>query len=146
MDERSEAVFNRFSQETQSRSRLEPHRDLILKLRKKGATYRRISKLLEEEFGLKTYYGTVYWFIKRRTGKKNQDEPEIEPAAESEVKTPIPVIVKRNIKYSPEEIEAMREAAKSSNHKPVFARGKVEEIFKYDPDRPLTNKPVKEKE
>ena len=35
----------------------------------------------------------------------------------------------------------MREAARASNHKPVFMREEPQELFVYDPDKPLTNKP-----
>ena len=139
MDKRSEEVLNRFSQETQSRSRLEPHRDLILKLRKKGATYRRISELLEEEFGLKTYYGTVYWFIKRRTGKKKQDEPEIEAQNEAIPPEPGKPTVGGKPKLSPEELAAQREAIRAAFTKPA-PEVKPEYRFTFDESKPLTNR------
>jgi len=112
------------------RSRLEPYRELILRWRRQGRTYHRIRQLLKDRCGLEVAYVTLYRFIQRRSRPGKLD---LEPEQSSP-----PSISRR----SREEIAALREAARASNHKPVFTPEEPKELFVYDPDRPLTNKPT----
>ena len=140
MDERLQKIFGSVPAD-QPRSRLEPYRELILRWRRQGRTYHRIRQLLAEECDVKVAYVTLYWFIQRRSRPKTNPQPEAQLAiimpVVSEEKSPL-----RLSRPSPEEIAAMREAARASNHKPVFTTEEPKELFVYDPDKPLTNKPT----
>jgi hypothetical protein len=69
------------------RSRLEPYREVILRWRRQGRSYRRICKLLGDKFDLKVGRTALHEFVQRRSRpRKVNAEPEIEqpmiPAAE----------------------------------------------------------------
>jgi hypothetical protein len=149
MDERFEEIFNSIPPD-EPRSRLEPYRELILRWRRQGRTYRRIQGLLAEQFSVEVATPTLFRFIQRRSRPRNE-EPAAAPAAvtQTPAETPAaqPATSQPRRRYSPEEIAAMRAAASVENHKPSFP---VEEdtkpVFRYDPTRPLTNKPSAKKE
>jgi hypothetical protein len=140
MDERLEKIFESIPDD-EPRSRLEPYHELILRWRRQGRSYRRIRQLLAEKCDVKVAYVTLYKFIQRRSRSKADPQTEAQLAiimpVRSEEKSPL-----RLSRPSPEEIAAMREAARASNHKPVFASEERQELFVYDPDKPLTNKPT----
>ena len=48
------------------RSKLEPHRELIRELRRKGRTYREVARLFEEQLGLHASLSTLHSFVKVR--------------------------------------------------------------------------------
>ncbi len=65
------------------RSKLEPHRELIRELRRKGRTYREVARLFHERLGLHVALSTLHSFVKVRAKhrKRTQFElPPIEPA------------------------------------------------------------------
>jgi hypothetical protein len=65
--------------EDQPRSRLEPYRELILRWRRQGRTYRRIQELLKDKCDLQISYLALYEFVQSRSRpRKAQPEPEIE--------------------------------------------------------------------
>ena len=71
------------------KSRLEPYRELVLRWRRQGRSYRRICQLLREKCGLNITYLPLYEFVQRRSRpRKPKPEPEIEqpqiPASEPE--------------------------------------------------------------
>jgi hypothetical protein len=141
MDKRLQEIFDSVPAD-EPRSRLEPYRDLILLWRRQGRTYHRIRQLLIEKCEVKVGYGTLYRFIERRSRPRKTD-----PRPETQLSIITTVALNeesalRLSRRSPEEIAAMREAARASNHKPVFAHEESKELFVYDPDKPLTNKPT----
>ena len=136
MDETLQQIFDSVPAD-QPRSRLEPYRELILRWRRQGRTYHRIRQLLQDRCGVEVAYVTLYRFIQRRSRLKTEREADAITPAVPEQASP-PSISRR----SREEIAALREAARASNHKPVFTPEEPKELFVYDPDRPLTNKPT----
>jgi hypothetical protein len=52
MDEKSIAILAEFPEGRRSRSRLVPHRDLILELHRRGCPFREITGILSENFDL----------------------------------------------------------------------------------------------
>jgi len=46
------------------RSKLEPHRDLIRELRRKGRTYRELSRIFEERLNMHVAPSTLHSFVK----------------------------------------------------------------------------------
>lgn len=64
------------------RSKLEPHRELIRELRRKGRTYREVAQLFHERLGLYVAPSTLHSFVKVRAKhrKRTQFElPSVEP-------------------------------------------------------------------
>ncbi len=121
------------------RSRLEPHRSLILQWRRQGRTLKRIRDLVEEKFGVSVSVKMIQKFIAARNRPRvSEPEPEVIAAPEVEVAKPVEVERKR---ASEEERVAMRERARAAHHVSLY--GPVEEpkkLFVFDPDRPLINK------
>lgn len=66
-------------------SRLEPYRDLILRLRRQGRTYHRIRSVLADKCGVKVAYATLDGYINRRARPR-----KVKPALEIEPPAPMP--------------------------------------------------------
>jgi len=129
------------------RSRLEPYRELILRWRRQGRTYRRIRELLVEQFSIKVTTPTLFRFVKRRA--RPRDEKPAAPPAPTPAAQPTaqPATYQPRLRRSQEEIEELRLRASVENHVPVYPI--VEDTrprFHFDPNRPLTNKPPVKKE
>ena len=69
------------------RSKLEPHRELIRELRRKGRTYREVTRLFHERLGLHVALSTLHSFVKVRAKHRKRTQFELPPmclgAAES---------------------------------------------------------------
>jgi len=63
------------------RSKLEPHRELIRELRRRGRTYREVSRLFAERLGLQVAPSTLHSFVKVRARHRKQVQFEL-PAVE----------------------------------------------------------------
>src|ERR1700739_662572 len=61
------------------RSKLEPHRDLIRELRRKGRTYREVALLFHERLGLYVAPSTLHSFVKVRAKHRKQTQFELPP-------------------------------------------------------------------
>ena len=59
------------------RSKLEPHRELIRELRRKGRTYREVARLLHERIGLYVAHSTIHSFIKVRAKHRKRTQFEL---------------------------------------------------------------------
>lgn len=62
------------------RSKLEPHRELIRELRRKGRTYREVSRLFAERVGFYVAPSTLHSFVKVRACHRKQVQFELPPA------------------------------------------------------------------
>jgi hypothetical protein len=67
--------------EKQYRSKLEPHRELIRELRRKGRTYREVARLFHERLGLYVAPSTLHSFVKVRAKHRKRTQFEL-PALE----------------------------------------------------------------
>ena len=101
------------------RSKLEPHRELIRELRRKGRTYREVAVLFGERLGLNVAPSTLHSFVKVRAKHRKQTQFEL-PPLELQV-TRLPAF---------DGIAALRE-------KPVPARTKAVR-FEFRENEPLT--------
>ena len=148
MDPQLQQIYESTSHDL-ARSRMEPYRELILRWRRQGKSYRRIQQLLADHFSLKVGRMPLYRFILRRVKPRQPEReaetlpvraPESEPVAQQS-------LFQRRPRRSPEEIAAMRQAASVENHKPAFPiKEDTREVFYYDASKPLSNRPpVKEK-
>jgi hypothetical protein len=59
------------------RSKLEPHRELIRELRRKGRTYREVAHLFEERLGLYVAPSTLHSFVKVRAKHRKRTQFEL---------------------------------------------------------------------
>ena len=62
------------------RSKLEPHRELIRELRRKGRTYRDIARIFRERLNLSVTPSTVHSFVKVRAKHRKRTQFELPPA------------------------------------------------------------------
>ena len=72
------------------RSKLEPHRELIRELRRKGRTYREISRFFVERLGLQAAPSTLHSFVKVRARHRKQVQfelPAVEPPVSARLAT-----------------------------------------------------------
>lgn len=70
------------------RSKLEPHRDLIRELRRKGRTYREVALLFHERLGLYVAPSTLHSFVKVRAKHRKQTQFELPPSDPSSIQAP----------------------------------------------------------
>ena len=61
------------------RSKLEPHRELIRELRRKGRTYREVARLFNERLGLCVAPSTLHSFVKVRAKHRKREQFELPP-------------------------------------------------------------------
>jgi len=61
------------------RSKLEPHRELIRELRRKGRTYREVAQLFRERLGLYVAPSTLHSFVKVRAKHRKRTQFELPP-------------------------------------------------------------------
>ena len=65
------------------RSKLEPHRELIRELRRKGRTYREVTRLFHERLGLYVAPSTLHSFVKVRAKHRKRSQFELPPLVSS---------------------------------------------------------------
>jgi hypothetical protein len=145
MDRKLEEILKTVPTAT-SKSRLEPFRELILRLRRDGHSYNAIRLILEERCDLHISNNALLVFIRRRQRTRTSVGPE-SPRPGPVCREPIereeqPKVARR---WTQEEIEAMRAKARASAHRPT-TEPEPPPVFHYDPNRPLTNRAPDNKE
>ena len=70
------------------RSKLEPHRELIRELRRKGRTYREVAQLFHERLGLYVAPSTLHSFAKVRARHRKRTQFELPPMEPSPGRAP----------------------------------------------------------
>jgi hypothetical protein len=68
-----------YSPDKPPRSKLEPHRELIRELRRKGRTYREVACLFHERLGLHVAVSTLHSFVKVRAKHRKRLQFELPP-------------------------------------------------------------------
>ena len=71
------------------RSKLEPHRELIRELRRKGQTYREVAHLFEERLGLYVAPSTLHSFVKVRAKHRQRTQFELPPIQVATAESPV---------------------------------------------------------
>jgi hypothetical protein len=116
----------------QPRSRLEQHRELILRLRRQGRTYRRIRQILADKRGVTVALSTLHEFVelRARPTAARISAGEMPPIPVPVVSEPLVVPERGDLSEQIERIRALRNKPVA----PVKPRA-----FVYDPDaKPLT--------
>jgi hypothetical protein len=75
--------------EKTNRSKLEPHRELIRELRRKGRTYREVAHLFEERLGLYVAPSTLHSFVKVRAKHRKRTQYELPPIQLAAAESPV---------------------------------------------------------
>ena len=71
------------------RSKLEPHRELIRELRRKGRTYREVAHLFEERLGLNVAPSALHSFVKVRAKHRKRTQFELPPIQLATADSPV---------------------------------------------------------
>ena len=71
------------------RSKLEPHRELIRELRRKGRTYREVARLFHERLGLHVALSTLHSFVKVRAKHRKRTQFELPPVGLAAAESPV---------------------------------------------------------
>jgi hypothetical protein len=71
------------------RSKLEPHRELIRELRRKGRTYREVAHFFEERLGLYVAPSTLHSFVKVRAKHRKRAQFELPPIQLASAEWPV---------------------------------------------------------
>jgi len=88
MDHDTQALLETLPDD-EPRSRLEHHRELILRLRRQGRTYRRIRQILAEKRGLTVSLSTLHGFVERRARRVMKSETIAEDGSASSAPTQV---------------------------------------------------------
>lgn len=78
MDEAFHKILDSLA-DKKPRSRLEPYRELIVELRRRGRTYRDIAAILADRCQVPVAHSTIYAYLKVRGGARNAGQP-VRPA------------------------------------------------------------------
>ena len=89
------------------RSKLEPHRELIRELRRKGRTYREVARLFHERLRLHVILSTLHSFVKVRAKHRKRKQFELPPVSLAAADSPVLDRV-AELKAQPTEREAKR--------------------------------------
>ena len=122
------------------RSRLEPFREVILRWRRQGRSYRRIQTLLADHCSLQVSTSMLFKFVESRSRpRKRATEIEYQPAALSLLDPTTAgqtAGTGRHNKLSRAELARQRALLEALRDKPVVVP-EVRKRFTYDPEEPL---------
>ena len=76
--------------EKQHRSKLEPHRELMRELRRKGRTYRDLARIFHERLALHVAPSTLHSFVKVRAKHRKRTQFELPPLESTATELPVP--------------------------------------------------------
>ena len=101
------------------RSTLEPHRELIRELRRKGRTYREVARLFHERLGLHVALSTLYSFVKVRAKHRRRTQFELPPVGLAASAVPPVLDPVAALKAKPAVQEAKRARFKFRENEPL---------------------------
>jgi len=130
MDEKFQTIIDGLP-EKRHRSQLEPYRELVLELHRRGRTFREIASALSEHCGLTVASSTVVRFVGRvkARGRKSKTPDAPMPVVQSaQVESQPPLAAKPTGDYRQRIAELKQRKPKPKPEKP---------LFDYDPDQPL---------
>ena len=145
MDPKFQAILNTLAAKT-PRSHLEPYRELILEMRKRGRSYREIAQVLKKSCGIKTGSSTVHDFVlamTKSTGKRTFSTVRQLSVTEKEGKA----FIGPNGTYKDSKdtegtvstlkaLEGIERTIRTLKDQPLKTH-KKKVLFEYNPDEPL---------
>jgi hypothetical protein len=114
------------------RSRLEPYRELIRELRRRGRTYRDIAHILADKCQIQVTASGVHNFVQARSPLKGKSAKRI---AVDSMKTTRTARIAPNAQKPSTADEAQRKIAALKARKPVTKEARDQ--FQFDPTQPL---------
>lgn len=142
MDARFKAILDALPA-NQPRSRLEPYRELIVEMRKRGRSYREIVRILMQSCGLAVGASTVNDFVLARTKSTSKSRSGV--PKETSATNRSSVALRSTYKNSksvqalisaPKALEGIARKIKAVKDQPPMNR-KKKAVFEYNPDEPL---------
>jgi hypothetical protein len=124
MDEHTASVLRNIPDKP-PRSKLEPHTEVIIALRRKRYTYREIAKFLHEHLDLEVAPSTIHDFVRIRRRREKDLRP---PAKLQTPKKPKPMPQPEAVGVDEKIAALKRRSSTGSQPKPLFV---------YDEDEPL---------
>ena len=125
------------------RSLLEPYRDLVLEMRKRGRSYREIARVLRQSCGLRVGTSTINDFVLVRT--KSTPKQKRTATKDLSITNNHPVVLRSTYKdrkalqvvvSTQKALEDTARNIKAVRDKPPI-NNKKKPIFEYNPDEPL---------
>jgi hypothetical protein len=118
------------------RSRLEPYRELIREMRRRGRTYREIAQVLDERCQVQVAASTVHEFVRRRSRPKPVPSilPDLSEVAADPISSPpaaevpVPTRPKNVLTQRIRELKERTVSSASKSTKPVFAYDETEPL------------------
>lgn len=137
MDETFQAILDSLPPKP-PRSRLEPYRELIREMRRRGRTYREIAQVLAEKCQVRVAPSTVHDFVRIRS-RRSKGRPTVlpEPIGGELVapEEPTEAAAKKPPERSAQEQDEIRRRIASLKQRPKPAMQKP--VFEYDDQEPL---------
>jgi len=124
-----------------SRARLEPHREVILRWRREGRSYRCIQHTLAAN-GITIRLSALYRFIKRRSRPRTATSvpSEFPPPNQAELRAEVTREVNQMHLRSRADMVGQRESIRAMYKKVTFVDETPKKEFVFDPNQPLINK------
>jgi hypothetical protein len=142
MDPRFQTILNNLPARP-PRSRLEPYHQLILEMRKRGRSYREITRVLKQSCNIRVGTSTVNDFVLARTKSTNKRTtiatPELVGARKDKkrlIRTYKTQKVVQGVVSTPKALEDITRKIKAVKEQPPATR-KKNLLFEYNPDEPL---------
>ena len=141
MDDKFKAILNSLPAK-EPRSRLEPYRELITEMRKRGRSYREITQVLKKACGLKVGTSTVNDFVLAQSKAKTKASVAASRTiATNKNKRELTGTYKdteahQSTRRPQKALEGIARTIKELKDRPLKARAK-KLLFEYNPDEPL---------
>lgn len=141
MDDKFEAILKNLPSK-EPRSRLEPYRELITEMRKRGRTYREIAHVLKKACGLTVGASTVNDFVLAGANSKAKTSPSISRTTETKKNMEGLTGTYKNTEacegtVRPQKgLEGIARTIKDLKERPLKTSAK-KPLFEYNPDEPL---------
>lgn len=141
MDDKFEAILKSLPSK-EPRSRLEPYRELITEMRKRGRTYREIAHVLKKACGLTVGASTVNDFVLAGTKLKAKPSPSISRTITTKKNMEVLTSTYKNTEaregtVRPQKaLDCAARTIKDLKERPLKTSTK-KPLFQYNPDEPL---------
>ena len=139
MDDRFQDILDGMP-EKPPRSSLEPYRELINELRRRGRTYREIAHILAEKCQLRAAASTVNRFLRKRKVARAKPPTPLTPKSDKTVSVTTRAATERVASSNPQEQrlsdDEVQQRIAALKLKPAPAQSSPD-LFRYDPNEPL---------
>ena len=118
------------------RSRLEPYRELIREMRRRGRTYREIAGVLGERCGVRVAASSVHEYVRRRSRVKPGPAGAVAPPTATTAREPEPMARQAEPVAGPAPDE-LRQRIEVLKQRTTPAAAPAKPVFTYNENEPL---------